>query len=67
MTRVAHAGPHRSARAALSRPRSLRKQKEYKVVLEAVTEKKRKLHSVVRLTQSHHAIRVLKFQKKNMK
>ncbi|KAF1955983.1 hypothetical protein CC80DRAFT_83074 [Byssothecium circinans] len=47
MARVPTGGSRRAAEATLNRPRAVRKQKEYKVVLEAVTEKKRKLHSVL--------------------
>lgn len=51
MTRVYHARPpgarHRSI--ALDQPRAaVKKKKPYKIVLEAVTQEKKKLHSIVR-------------------
>jgi hypothetical protein len=50
MTRVHHGRPQHAAHrsAILEQPRAaLRKKKPYKIVLEAVTQEKKKLHSIV--------------------
>jgi hypothetical protein len=52
MARVHHARPQQQAahrRAILEQPRAAaKKKKPYKIVLEAVTQEKKKLHSIVR-------------------
>jgi hypothetical protein len=50
MTRVHHGRPQHAAyrSAILEQPRAaLKKKKPYKIVLEAVTQEKKKLHSIV--------------------
>jgi hypothetical protein len=51
MTRVHHARPQQATyrSAILDQPRAVvKKKKPYKIVLEAVTQEKKKLHSIVR-------------------
>jgi hypothetical protein len=51
MTRVHHSRPQQAAHRStlLDQPRAaVKKKKPYKIVLEAVTQEKKKLHSIVR-------------------
>jgi hypothetical protein len=57
MTRIHHARPQHAAPRSnlLERPRAVvKKPKPYKVVLEVVTQEKKKLHSIVRRRNSFH-------------
>jgi hypothetical protein len=54
MTRVHHARPQQAAHRSitLDQPRAVvKKKKPYKIVLEAVTQEKKKVHSIVRRYQ----------------
>jgi hypothetical protein len=60
MARVHHTRPLQQQGAsramALDKTRAaVKKKKPYKIVLEAVTQEKKKLHSIVRSLQSYHA------------
>jgi hypothetical protein len=57
MARVPHARPQHAPQRSitLDQPRAaMRKKKPYKIVLEAVTQEKKKLHSIVRRHRVFH-------------